>query len=74
MNIEFHYYITYILAVKARFGPEEAQTIAYSSQYVDDNNQKYTLDKNKPDEYQNYISQTLNILKPKCELIRIHPL
>lgn len=73
MDIEFHYYITHILAEKAGFSSEDAQIIAYASQYVDDNNQQYTIDKDKPDEYQNYISQTLNILKPKHELIRIHP-
>jgi hypothetical protein len=73
MNIEFHYYITYILASKAGFGPADAQTIAYASQYVDDNKKQFTIRGNRQDKYQNFISQTLNILKPKHELIRIHP-
>ncbi len=37
MNIEFHYYIIYFLANRAGFSDEEAYTIAYSSQFVDDN-------------------------------------
>jgi hypothetical protein len=73
MDIEFHYYVTYILASKAGFGPADAQTIAYASQYVDDNKKRLTIRGNRRDKYQNFISQTLNILKPKHELIRIHP-
>ena len=37
MNIEFHYYLLYILCLKAGFTDFESYTIAYSSQYVDDN-------------------------------------
>lgn len=72
MDIEFHYYITFVLASKAGLKPEEAEIIAYSSQYVDDNNRQYTI-KSGREEYQNYISQTTDILKPKKKLIRIWP-
>ena len=37
MDIEFHYWITGIIAFEAGFTEEEAKTIAYSSQYVDEN-------------------------------------
>lgn len=74
MDIEFHYYITYILARKAGFSKENAYTIAYSSQYVDDNNIIFCINKGKPDEYGNYISQTMDITKPKPVLMRIYPL
>lgn len=73
MNIEFHYYVTYILAAKAGFGPAEAWIIAYASQYVDDNDRKYVIEKGKDSEYKNYISQTMNILKPKTVHLRIYP-
>ncbi len=73
MDIDFHYYITYILAEKAGFGPMESRTIAYSSQYVDNNDKQYVINKNREDAYQNYISQTMNILKPKREHLRIYP-
>jgi len=37
MNIEFHYYILYIISRKAGFSENEAYILAYSSQYVDTN-------------------------------------
>ena len=73
MDIEFHYYITYIIARTAGFKPEDAYVIAYSSQYTDDNQTVHTIHKGHPDEYSNYVSQTVNILKPQKELIRIYP-
>jgi len=33
MDIEFHYYITFILCCKAGYCEDDAYTIAYSSQY-----------------------------------------
>lgn len=72
MDIEFHYYATFVLASKAGIEPKKAEIIAYASQYVDDNDRLYTI-KRGSEEYQNYISQTMNILKPKKKLIRIWP-
>jgi hypothetical protein len=71
MNIEFHYYITYIIAIKAGFNNEQAYKIAYSSQYTDDNVVSYTVHSNGGT-YKNYITQTENILKPKQKLQRIY--
>jgi hypothetical protein len=65
---EFHYDVIYFLAAHSGFSPDEAQTIAYSSQFTDDNQRQYDIEG-----YKNYVSQTLNILKPKDELIRIYP-
>lgn len=75
MNIEFHYYITKYLAVNAGFSPDEAEIIAHSSQFVDDNIKQFfiTMPDNKS-EYHNYISQTKDITKPKKELLRIYVL
>jgi hypothetical protein len=73
MDMEFHYYITYIVALRAGFTPDDACVIAYASQYTDDNNTIYTINKGDPDEYSNYISQAKNILKPQKELVRIYP-
>ncbi len=36
MQADFHYYVVRVIAEKAGFKPEEAQLIAYASQYVDD--------------------------------------
>jgi hypothetical protein len=37
LNIEYHYHITYLIAISAGFSVQDANKIAYSSQYVDDN-------------------------------------
>lgn len=74
MDIEFHYYMTYLVAAKAGFKPEDVSTLAYASQYVDDNDVRLEVDKGLATAYRNYISQTMNILKPKDQLFRIYPL
>ena len=73
MDIEFHYYMTYIIARRAGFKPEESQIIAYSSQYTDDNAHHLFIDQGTDSAYESYISQTMNILKPEKELMRIYP-
>jgi len=75
MDIEFHYWMTGIIAKEAGFNDQDAATIAYSSQFVDDNDVCLTIKSRtggKP--YCNYISQTMNILKPKDQLMRIYPI
>lgn len=72
MNIEFHYYMTKFLALNAGFEKDEADIIAYSSQYVDDNNQSYQIETPDGEIFKNYISQTKNITKPKKQLMRIY--
>ena len=74
MNIEFHYHITFLIAARAGFPPEDAQIIATASQTVDDNSIIFEIDKERPTAYRNYISQTMNILKPKAKLFRIYPI
>ncbi|MCD4797187.1 MAG: hypothetical protein K8R49_08480 [Candidatus Cloacimonetes bacterium] len=72
MNIEFHYYITKYLALEAGFDKDEAEVIAYSSQFVDNNSICYKIETPFKSIYENYISQTMNILKPKKKLMRIY--
>jgi len=75
MDIEFHYWITGILAKEAGFAEAEAETIAYSTQFVDEDDVSLTVkDKSTGETYVNFISQTMNILKPKTELLRIYPI
>jgi hypothetical protein len=74
MDIEFHYYMTYIIARRAGFGPDDCSIIAYSSQYTDDNTTVYTISEDSPDVYSNYISQTVNVFKPQKELMRTYPI
>lgn len=75
MDIEFHYWITGLIASRAGFTDDEAYTIAYSSQYVDENDISYTIvDRRDNSKYINFVSQTMNILKPKDTLMRIYPI
>jgi hypothetical protein len=73
MDIEFHYYITNILAKEAGFNHTDSNIIAYSSQYVDDNNQEFNIHSNQAGNYTNFISQTMDILKPQKERMKIYP-
>ena len=74
MDTEFHYYMTGIIAKAAGFSEDEAKIIATSSEYVDENDIRLSVeDRSSKEVYQNYISQTMNILKPKHKLMRIYP-
>ena len=74
MNIKFHYYITYLIANRAGYTPEESETLAYSAQLVDDNIYNLDIYDENNNIYKTKCSQTYNILKPKKELISIYPL
>ncbi|MGE5475488.1 MAG: DUF6765 family protein [Bacteroidales bacterium] len=74
MDIEFHYYMTYLTAVKAGLTLDDCRVLAQASQYVDDNDRIFEIDKDQATCFRNYISQTMNILKPKASLLRIYPL
>ncbi len=74
MDIEYHYYMTFIVALRAGFKKDEAYKIAYSSQYTDDNDTPYKINEGRADAYENYISQTMDITKPQEERLRIYPL
>ena len=73
MDVEFHYYITYLVAARSGFPPTDAKILAYSSQYVDNNSQVFKINAGKRSEYTNQITQTFNILKSKNELLKIYP-
>ena len=74
MDTEFHYWITGLIAHRAGFSKKESALIAYSSEYVDENDVSFQIkNKHKGGSYSNHISQTMNILKPKSELMRIYP-
>lgn len=74
MDIEFHYYIVYLIAARAGFEPSDSYKIAYSSQFVDNNVISYKINSKTSEAYKNHISQTCNILKPNKKLFRIYPL
>ena len=74
MEIEFHYFITKGIALRADFNDEQAEIIAHASQLTDDNVRQYCINQGKTDEFKNYISFTYNILKPRKTLSHIYPI
>jgi hypothetical protein len=73
MDIEFHYYMTHLIALRAGFGPDDALAIAYSSQYTDDNAILYRIGGGET-AYESIISQTVYILKPQEERQSVYPI
>lgn len=77
MNTEFHYWITGIIADHAGFDRDDTQIIAYSSQFVDDNDEDISVFNDEFDvtpSYTNHISQTMNFLLPRKDLMEIYPI
>ncbi len=73
MDIEFHYYMTHLIALRAGFKKEDALKIAYASQYTDDNDEsRKIMGGDTP--YYNSISQTSDIQKPQEERLSIYPI
>lgn len=72
MDIEFHYYMTHLIALRAEFKPEDALTIAYASQYTDDNRVPHkVIGGDVP--YENLISQTVDISLSQPAMLAIYP-
>lgn len=77
MNTEFHYWITGIIADHAGFDQTDTRIIAYSSQFVDDNDDDISVFNDEFDvtpSYINHISQTMNFLLPRKDLMEIYPI
>ncbi|MEJ2406672.1 MAG: hypothetical protein P8171_20735 [Candidatus Thiodiazotropha sp.] len=76
VDIEFHYWMTGIIAERAGFSQDEAAVIAYASEYVDENDVSIAVvwpgGRRAP--YRNFVSQTMNILRPRRELMRVYPI
>jgi hypothetical protein len=73
MEIEFHYYMTYLIAARAGFSPVEATIIAHSSQGVDDNHVPISVNPGTAFVYENVLSQTMDITRPHHDT-RIYPI
>lgn len=66
VNVEFHYYTVYYLALEAGFAPEDARTLAYSSQYVDNALVPYVIDTGE-DTYQTLVTHHFGFWDPRQE-------
>jgi len=67
MDVEFHYYMTYLIAVRAGFSPEDAYIIAHASENVDDNHVPVEVRGANDGIYKNTISQTMDITRPHLD-------
>ena len=65
MDIEFHYYMTYLIAVRAGFTPADAGILAQSAQEIDDNHILFRVSEGTDYEFDSIISQTMDILRPR---------
>lgn len=64
VDIEFHYYMTYLIAVRAGLAPDAALIVAKSAQEVDDNHIPISVSAGTSEAYLSTISQTMDILRP----------
>jgi hypothetical protein len=67
MDIEFHYYMTYLIAARAGYAPKDATIIAHSAQSVDDNHIPVRLTDKNGAVYENNLSQTMDIVRPHMD-------
>jgi hypothetical protein len=73
MDKEFHYDINYLIALYAGFDQEAATKIAYSAQFVDDNNDIcIVLNELTQEHYVNAITQTYDITKVRPWLVSMY--
>ena len=73
MDIEFHYYMTYLIATRAGFEPADAAILAQSAQEIDVNHILITVSKDTPFAYDGITTQTMDILRPQHSR-RIYPI
>lgn len=73
MDVEFHYYMTYLIAKRAQYSNEDALIIATSAQMVDDNVLLYKVSGDDGSVYENIISQTMDVTRPRKDWLDIYP-
>lgn len=77
MDKEFHYWVTGLVAEYAGFPLAECRTVAYTSQYTDDNNNTVEVFDGEFDvspSYISHVSQTADVSMPKDDIMKIFPL
>lgn len=74
MKIEFHYYITHLIATRAGFRGDDLRILAHASQLTDDNNTVYKIKDGRRIAYTNRISQTMQPIKRRAARLEVYPL
>jgi hypothetical protein len=73
LDIEFHYFMTYLIAARAGFSPADACVVAQSAQEIDDNHIAIRVSAGTPAAYDSAVSQTMDILRPQHSK-RVYPI
>jgi hypothetical protein len=73
VDLEFHYYMTYLIASRAGYSPDEAVIVAHAAQSVDDNHIPLSVYWGLEPPYKNRISQTMDITDPHGDSL-IYPI
>jgi hypothetical protein len=74
MKIEFHYYITHLVAARAGFRGDDLRILAHASQLTDDNDTVYKVKDGRKIAYTNRISQTMQPIKRRAARLEVYPL
>lgn len=74
MNIEFHYFITHLIAARAGIRGDVLRILAHASQLTDDNDTVYPIRSGRKVVYKNRISQTMQPLKSHRKRLDVYPL
>ena len=74
MKIEFHYYITHLIAARAGFRGNDLRILAHASQLTDDNDTVYKIKDGRRIAYTNRISQTMQPIKRRTARLEVYPL
>ena len=74
MDIEFHYYITHLIAARAGVRNEALRILPHACQLTDDNDRVYAVREGRRGIYRNRISQTLRPLNSHRERLAVYPL
>ncbi|MGD9872856.1 MAG: DUF6765 family protein [Kiritimatiellia bacterium] len=74
MKIEFHYYITYLIAARAGIRGDDLRILAHASQLTDDNDIVYRIKDSGKIIYKNQISQTMQLIKSRAGRLEVYPL
>ncbi len=72
MDIEFHYYINYLIAIKAGFNLSQSLKIAYSAQFVDDNTEEILVYDEHNTPYKSMLTQSYSPFLSKGKLTKTH--
>ncbi len=74
MKIEFHYFVTHLIAARAGFRGDDLRVLTHASQLTDDNDTVFKVKHGRRIVYTNRISQTMQPIKRRAARLEVYPL